>query len=193
MSATDVALLNDYNVSPQVPAWMGGFSAAWAITVSLLLHLYNNSARDDRLVERIAPFVNALAISLPAMYLAAIVPMAYHCSRLYESSIEHVETIRDFLQTSAATFDGNFSLLDLAPMLGTAENLKRAYHGFEKWLRITFAYYAGSALLLVLVSSLPQSAPARLRNLRRFEFIFDISASRGRRHSLRWYPSKGAQ
>ncbi|GAA5855963.1 hypothetical protein JCM3766R1_001531 [Sporobolomyces carnicolor] len=134
-----------------VPAWMGGFSAAWAITVSLLLHLYNNSARDDRLVERIAPFVNALAISLPAMYLAAIVPMAYHCSRLYESPIEHVETIRDFLQTSAATFDGNFSLLDLAPMLGTAENLKRAYHGFEKWLRITFAYYAGSALLLVLL------------------------------------------
>ncbi|GAA5912435.1 uncharacterized protein JCM6883_005668 [Sporobolomyces salmoneus] len=148
-----------------IPAWMGGFSAAWAISVLLLLHLHNNSGRHVHLIEKLAPFLNALSILVPTVYLAIIIPIALQCSRYYSSAISEIEAIRDFLHSSAAEYDGRFTLLDLAPMLPIAQTLQVAYTHFQKWLRITFACYAGSAVVLVLL--LATVAALYVRILRR--------------------------
>jgi len=66
--------------------------------------------------------------------------------------MREIQTIRQILHSAAAKYDGTFSLLDLAPAFSTVERLQREYLGFEKWLRITFAFYAIAAFTLVLVS-----------------------------------------
>ncbi|GAA5965613.1 hypothetical protein JCM3765_004756 [Sporobolomyces pararoseus] len=133
-----------------VPAWLGGFSAAWAITVSLLLHLYN-SGNDNQFVEFIAPIINVLSLIVPIVYLAIIIPIALTCSNHYETTIREIDKIRDFLHSSALSYDGHFSPLDLAPLLPITQRVQQAYAGFNKWLRTTFAFYAGTAVLLVIL------------------------------------------
>ncbi|GAA6025333.1 hypothetical protein JCM11491_000682 [Sporobolomyces phaffii] len=133
-----------------IPAWMGGFSAAWAITVSLLLHVHS-SGRDTSLVEKLSPFVNLGSILFPVLYLAVIIPFALRCAASYESAIYEIQTIRHFLHARATTFNGQFTLVDLAPVLPTMQKLETAYFDFLRWLRITFALYAGSACLLVFL------------------------------------------
>ncbi|GAA5840077.1 hypothetical protein JCM5353_008108 [Sporobolomyces roseus] len=132
-----------------IPAWMGGFTAAWAISVSLLLHLHASGRVN--IIEKAAIPVNTLAIVLPIAYLAVIVPLALTCSKHYESAMREIQTIRQILHSAAAAYDGTFSLLDLGPAFSTVEKLQREYLGFEKWLRITFAFYAIAAFTLVLL------------------------------------------
>jgi len=129
-----------------------GFTAAWAISVSLLLHLHASGRVN--IVEKAAIPVNTLAVVLPISYLAIIIPIAFRCSKHYESAMYEIQSIRRILHSSAATYDGTFSLLDLAPAFATVEKLGEEYLGFEKWLRITFAAYSIAAISLVLVSIL---------------------------------------
>ncbi|GAA5823724.1 hypothetical protein JCM10212_005625 [Sporobolomyces blumeae] len=132
-----------------IPAWMGGFAATWAICVSMFLHLH--ASGETALVETFAPWVNAGSIALPVAYVAAISPLAATCANRYERSIDGVNEIRAVLRSAAAAFDGRFDLVKLVPAYEVLDRVMGDFDEFQRWLRITFAYYAATATLLVVL------------------------------------------
>lgn len=134
----------------QLPAWYGGFTAAWGISVSFLLHLHTYGHADT--IEVIAPYVNGAAITIPTIFTASVVPLCSLATHHFSRLMDYFGELDRFLADGAATYTGRFSILSLAPAMPVLEALEAELRPFLRWFKATFAVYAGFAAFLTLVS-----------------------------------------
>ncbi|BGP15762.1 hypothetical protein JCM10213_007942 [Rhodosporidiobolus nylandii] len=129
-----------------LPAWYGGFTAAWGIAVSYLLHL--SSYGHQQRVERLAPYVNAGALAIPLVFSAVMIPLSAISSRHFVRVIHAFRGIDSLLQQRAASYRGDFSIADLAPGLPPLRDLEAQTQLFKRWFGITFAAFTCSAFVV---------------------------------------------
>ncbi|GJN88955.1 hypothetical protein Rhopal_001926-T1 [Rhodotorula paludigena] len=134
-----------------LPAWYGGFTAAWGISVSFLLHLHTYGHADT--MEAIAPYVNGAAITIPTIFTASVVPLCALATHHFSRLMDHFGELDRFLADGAATYTGRFSILSLAPAMPVLEALEAELRPFLRWFKATFAVYAGFAAFLTLILS----------------------------------------
>ncbi|BGP07678.1 hypothetical protein JCM10049v2_003518 [Rhodotorula toruloides] len=134
------------------PAWYGGFTAAWGITVSFALHLHALGFNTQ--IDRLAPLINLAAIVCPVIYTAAIFPPAALATSHFAKGVDRLAQIQAFLRTKAATYEGGFSIADLSPAFPLLQPLQDEFNGFLKWFGIAFGVFAGSGCFLVPLLSI---------------------------------------
>ncbi|GAA5885731.1 hypothetical protein JCM6882_007547 [Rhodosporidiobolus microsporus] len=132
-----------------LPAWYGGFTAAWSIAVSYLLHLHTYGHVEA--VECVAPTVNICAFVVPVIYTICIVPFAGLAAHHFSRAMDSFEQIDELLKSSAAAYTGVFNITDLMGGLPLVQAMSSEFNGFIKWFRVTFAIYAASGFLLVIL------------------------------------------
>ncbi|GAA6001307.1 hypothetical protein JCM10207_006601 [Rhodosporidiobolus poonsookiae] len=131
-------------------AWLGGHTAAWSLAASYLLHLHSSSTSFP--TRRAVPLVNAFGIALPVCYAAALLSLGIIGGGHYSAALHRYQDLEGLLQTSASTWTegATFSVFSLAPALPVLEELQSEMNSFLRWFRIVFAYYAATAMLLVI-------------------------------------------
>ncbi|GAA5830819.1 hypothetical protein JCM11251_001086 [Rhodosporidiobolus azoricus] len=147
-----------------LPAWYGGFTAAWSIAVSYLLHLHTYGHVHS--VERVAPLVNISAIAVPVAYSLIIVPFACLSAHHFALALDSFEQIDQLHASSAVAYNGGFNILDLVSGLPVLQKMQGDFQQFIRFFRITFALYATSGfLLVVLLASVALLYLFSLRNI----------------------------
>ncbi|GAA6020780.1 hypothetical protein JCM10207_001656 [Rhodosporidiobolus poonsookiae] len=128
------------------PAWFGGFTAAWGILVSFLLHLYSDGYTSQ--VERWSPYVNEIALGAPIIYTACIFPLAALASTRFSQLMHDIAQIDDLLRQGAASYTGSFSIAQLAPGLPLLQQIETRVAEMQRYFTGLFVSYSVTTFLL---------------------------------------------
>lgn len=131
---------------------MGGWVAAWSLAVSYFTHLSGRGGFQS--LGRFATPLNfGLAVLVPAVYLAAVLPFAMKACISYRQVIDIVISVDGQLADLETSWMGEtFSLLNLVPMLADVNDLPDRMQGLVTNLKNTFLVYGISAVFLLVVS-----------------------------------------
>ncbi|GAA6027696.1 hypothetical protein JCM8097_007987 [Rhodosporidiobolus ruineniae] len=129
-----------------LPAWYGGFTAAWSITVSYLLHLHLYGHHS--LVDRLAPCVNYAALGIPLVFSICLIPPGALASHHFARTMSSVQELNELLQSAASSYTGTFRITDLASGLPLLTRMQDEVDLFARYFRVTFAVYAAFGFAL---------------------------------------------
>ncbi|KPV75179.1 uncharacterized protein RHOBADRAFT_53192 [Rhodotorula graminis WP1] len=131
-----------------LPAVYGGWTAAWGTLVSYLLHLHAYGRA--RLVDRLAPWVNASSILVPVIFSLVFIPLAAIGADRFRWTMDTFYAIDHLLRQLAAAYHGENALLELLSSgLPLLQELEKRTNVFLYWWMVTLSAAAAFGFFLV--------------------------------------------
>ncbi|GAA5924775.1 hypothetical protein JCM3775_005466 [Rhodotorula graminis] len=131
-----------------LPAVYGGWTAAWGTLVSYLLHLHAYGRA--RLVDRLAPWVNASSILVPVIFSLVFIPLAAIGADRFRWTMDTFYAIDHLLRQLAAAYHGENALLELLSSgLPLLQELEKRTNVFLYWWMVTLSVAAAFGFFLV--------------------------------------------